>query len=213
MSTTPTPDTDDAADIRAALATLVAHEPDLPSGTADIERRGRRRLATRRLGGTAAAAIILAAAGVGALSLAGGPDEPTQVASPPDTTAPVDPGDPAGGSMLPVGFPVGSAVDAAASALPAGVSLGELPMDIGWREGGQLDVPVVAAAGPATLTVQVADEACSAWIAEPAGWDALTAADLAAIADAVCAEWLATGSLPIIPADPTGEEQPDLAAQ
>lgn len=213
MSTDPTANIDDAADIRAAMATLVAHEPDLPSGSADIERRGRRRLAARRLGGAAAATVVLAAAGIGVLSLAGGPDEPTQVASPPDTAAPIDPAGPAGGAMLPVGFPVGAAVDAVASALPAGVGLGELPMDIGWRVGGQLDVPLTAQTGPATLTVQVADGACSAWVAEPAGWDGLTPAEVQAIADAVCAEWVATGSLPVIPADASGEERPDLAAQ
>ncbi|MBX6752300.1 MAG: hypothetical protein IRY85_22005, partial [Micromonosporaceae bacterium] len=151
MTNPHTPDVDDdAADVRTALATLVAHEPDLPSGSADIERRGRRRLAQQRILGTVAAALVVVAAGVGALSLVGGPIEPTQVAQPPDTTTPVDlpSDDPAGGSQLAVGFPVGSAVDAVASALPAGVSLGELPMDIGWREGGQLDLPVVAADGP-----------------------------------------------------------------
>jgi hypothetical protein len=41
----------------------------------------------------------------------------------------------------------------------------------------------------------------------------LTAAELAAVADAVCAEWVAGGSLPVIPAGSAGEEQPDLAAR
>jgi hypothetical protein len=201
---------DDGADIRTALGTLVAHEPELPSGSADIERRGRRRVTTRRLGGTVATAVVLVAAGVGAFSLAGrGPAEPTPIAQPPETTTPADTSDTVGGSVLAEGFPVGSAVDAVASALPAGASLGELPMDIGWREGGLLDVPVVTAAGPVTLTVQVVDGTCSATVA-PA--DSLTPPDLDGIAASVCAEWAATGSLPII-WGPPGEERPDLAAQ
>lgn len=210
---------DDAADVRTALAALVAHEPDLPSGTADIERRGRRRLAQRRILGTVGATLVVVAAGVGALSLVGGPAEPTPVAQPPDTTTPVDlpSDDPAGGSQLAVGFPVGSAVEAVASALPAGVSLSELPMDIGWREGGLLDIPI--ALGPVTgtppapthlVTIQVRDGVCSAAV-EPAG--ALSDATLSAIADAVCAEWVALGSPPVTPADPSGEQRPDVAAQ
>src|SRR5690606_19841313 len=104
-----------------------------------------------------------------------------------------------------------------ARALPAGISLAELPLDAGWREDGRLDVPVVV--GPVTgtpppathlITIQVVDGACSATV-EPA--DALSEADLDAIAASVCAEWVATGSPPVIPADPSGEEQPDLAAQ
>lgn len=209
---------DDAPDVRTALATLVAQEPDLPSGSTDIERRGRRRVANRRLGAVAAL-VVLGAAGVSAVSLLGGaPGEPSEVAQPPDITAPVDTTDPAGGSMLPDGFPVGSAVDAVAAALPDGATLGELPMDIGWRVGGLLDVPLVL--GPVgqgtpadpthVITIQVADGACSATV-DPSG--ALTPDDLSAIADAVCAEWEATGSLPVIPADASGEERPDLANQ
>ena len=201
---------DDGADVRTALAALVTQEPELPTGSADIERRGRRRLAQRRILGTAAGAVVLAAAGVSAFSLAGNPVEPSPIAQAPETTAPIDTTDPAGGSMLAEGFPVGSAVDAVASALPAGASLGELPMDIGWREDGLLDVPVVTAAGPAIVTLQVVDGACSATVS-PDG--ALSSAELAAIGDAVCAEWVATGSLPVIPAGPAGEERPDLAAQ
>lgn len=209
---------DDGADVRTALATLVAHEPDLPAGSADIERRGRRRLAVRRLGGGVAAAVVLAAAGVTTVTLmANEPAGPDQVAQPPDVTAPIDTTDPAGGSMLADGFPVGSAVDAVARALPAGTSLAELPMDIGWREGGLLDVPVSLGPvsgppGPPThlVTIQVVDGVCSATV-EPAG--ALSDADLDAIATSVCTEWVATGSLPVIPANPSGEEQPDLAAQ
>jgi hypothetical protein len=206
---------DDGADVRTALATLVAYEPDLPSGSADIERRGRRRLTTQRLGG-AAAVVVLAAAGVSALSLAGGPTEPDQVAQPSEVTAPVDTTDPAGSTIV-QGFPVGSAVDAVGAALPAGASLAELPMDIGWREGGLLDVPVTL--GPATgtpgapthvITIQVVDGDCSATV-NPA--DALSNVELTAIAQSVCAEWVATGSLPVIPAGPSGEESPELANQ
>jgi len=219
MSHSPTPDGDDAADVRTALATLVTHEPALPAGSADIERRGRRRLAQRRILGTAAGAVVLAAAGVSAFSLIDRPADPTQVAQPPEVTVPVDvpSEDPAGSTGLAEGFPVGSAVDAVASALPAGASLADLPMDIGWREGGLLDVPV--ALGPVTgtppapthfITIQVVDGTCAASVTPS---DALTQADLDAIAAAVCTEWVATGSLPVIPADPTGEERPDLAAQ
>src|SRR5690606_21937089 len=134
----------DAQDVRAALATLVSSEPDLPSGADDIAQRGRRRLARRRLGGANAAAVVLGtAAGVTALSLGPvGSPAPDQVALAPEVSAPVD--DPAGsgGTGLAEGFPVGSAVDAVARSLPPGASIAELPMDIGWRVGGLLDVPV-----------------------------------------------------------------------
>lgn len=135
------------------------------------------------------------------------------MAQPPEVTAPVDlPGDdPASGSEIIQGFPVGSAIDALASALPTGASVGDLPMDIGWRAGGLLEVPIITTAGTsATVTIQIADGRCTATV-DPA--DMLSEADLAAIADKVCAEWVALKSPPIIPADPSGEERPDLAAQ
>jgi hypothetical protein len=183
----------------------VASEPDLPSGTADVERRGRQQLARRRWAG-AAAALVVVAAGVSALSLRT-PAPTVPVALPPGTSQTGDTG-------LAVGFPIGSAVEAVAAALPAGASLGELPMDIGWRSGGLLDVPVVTAGGAATLTIQVDQGSCNATYAsvDPAA-PGLTQADLQSIADAVCAEWVATGSLPVIPGGPPGEDTPDLAAQ
>jgi hypothetical protein len=184
----------------------VATEPDLPSGAADIERRGRRHLARRSWAMSAAAAVVVAAAGVTAFTLYDPSGPSTPVAQPPEATAT----SPSIDTGLPVGFPVGSAVDAVAAALPAGASLGELPMDIGWREGGLLDVPVVTAIGPATVTVQVVNGVCDATVAPV---DALTGADLEAIAASVCAAWVETGSLPVIPAGPPGEERPDLAAQ
>jgi hypothetical protein len=195
----------DPTDLRSALATLVAQEPDLPSGTADIERRGRRQLARRRWGGAVATAFVVAAAGVAAVNLNGTGGPEPHVALPPTATT----SDPAG-TGLAEGFPIGSAVDAVASALPSGASLGELPMDIAWQEGGLLDVPVITAAGAVTVTIQVAEGRCAA-TASPV--DGLTAADLTAVADAVCAEWTAGGSLPVIPAGQPGDEQPDLAAR
>lgn len=199
----------EAADVRAAMATLVSSEPALPTGTADIERRGRRRLAQRRLGGAVAAVVVLAAGGLAVANLGGSEPGPS-VAQPPGTSTT----DPAG-SGLAVGFPIGSAVDAVGAALPPGASLGELPMDIRWRAGGLLDVPI--AIGPVTgtppapthvVTIHVADGTCVASVTPS---DALTQADLDAIAASVCAAWVEAGSLPVIPGVP-GEENPDLAA-
>jgi hypothetical protein len=200
------------ADLQAAMARLVSTEPALPAGSEDIERRGRRLLAQRRATSGVAAALVLALAGFGAVQLAGGQRPGTTIAQPPGTST-----DDPSGSQLASGFPVGSAVDALAAALPAGVSVAQLPMDIGWRAGGHLDVPV--GLGPVTgeppapthlITIQVNDGTCVATVT-PSG--ALSQADLDAIAAAVCTEWVATGSLPVIPAGPPGEEQPDLAAQ
>jgi hypothetical protein len=193
------------AEVRAALATLVAAEPDLPAGAGDIERRGRQRVARRTWAASAAAAVVVAAAGITAINLSG-PSGPATPIAGPDVTA----SEPSIDTGLPTGFPVGSAVDAVGSALPPGAGLGELPMDIGWREGGLLDVPVVTAVGPATITVQVVDGVCGATAAPV---DAVSGTDLEAIAAAVCAAWVETGSLPVIPAGPPGEEQPDLAAR
>jgi hypothetical protein len=191
------------ADVRAAMAALVATEPELPTGSADIERRGRRRLAQQRWG-VAAAALVVAAAGVSAISLTVGSGPATPVAQPPAVTGT----NPDGNTGLAEGFPIGSAVEAVGSALPAGASLGELPMDIAWRVGGLLDVPVATTGGPATVTIQVVDGTCTATVA-PVG--ALSADDLGAIGVSVCIEWFETGSLPVIPGVP-GAEQPDLAA-
>jgi hypothetical protein len=83
-------------------------------------------------------------------------------------------------------------------------------MDIGWQEGGLLDVPVLTATGEVTVTIQVAQDGCAA-TASPV--DGLTQAELSAVADAVCAEWVAGGSLPVVPAGQPDEEQPDLAAR
>ena len=195
----------DPADVRAALATLVSTEPALPTGSADIERRGRRLLTQRRASTGVAAALVLVAAGLGAVQLAGSQRPGATIAQPPGSSI-TDPS----GAQLPSGFPIGSAVDAVASALPGGAVVGELPTDIGWRAGGLLDVPVEVDSTSVALTVQVADGTCAASVTPS---DALTQADLDAIAAAVCAEWVATGSLPVIPAGPPGEERPDLAAQ
>lgn len=84
-------------------------------------------------------------------------------------------------------------------------------MDIGWRGIGLLDVPIVTPTGdPATVTIRIADGTCSATV-DPAG--ALADATLSDIADQVCAEWVAHKSPPIVPADPSAEERPDLATQ
>ena len=191
----------DAAQVRTALATLVATEPELPAGTADIERRGRRRLVGRYWGGLAAAVLVVTVASLGASSLRG-PAAP--VAAVPDDTSPI------GGSQLAMGFPLGSATAAVQAALPAGVSLGELPMDLAFQPGGQLDLPVNTPAGPATLTVRIDQGRCDASVLP---LESMTWSELAAIAASVCSEWIATGSLPVVPGDPSGVERPDLAAQ
>jgi hypothetical protein len=189
----------EAAEVRAALATLVATEPALPGGVDDIERRGRNRVTRLRLATGGALASVVIAAGVVAAwpgAPAGGPASPPVAAAPATTTF-----DPAGGTMLPTGFPIGSAVDAVAS---AGVALAELPMDIGWSEAGSLTLPL---APSGSLVVTVAGGSCTAQAAS------LSAAQLAAVADAVCAAWRDAGSPDIIPAGPPGAEQPELAAQ
>jgi len=191
----------EAAHLRTALATLVATEPELPAGSADIERRGKRRLAQRRWGAIAGA-LVVAAAGVTAVSLTSGPDPVRHVAQPPTES------EPGNGSQLAEGFPIGSAVNGVAAALPAGVSLGELPMDISWRAGGLLDVPVVTTAGPATLTLRVSDGTCEATVLPI---ETMTWAELDAIARSVCAEWISNGS-PVVIIGP-GEENPDAASQ
>jgi hypothetical protein len=195
----------DPTDVRSALATLVADEPTLPSGVDDIERRGRRRLARRRLGWAAGAVAAIVGVSLGATALTGGgtPAAPAPVAVAP---APVD-GGPAGGSQLAQGFTVDAALRALGTVLPA-EQVGDLPMDIGWREGGHLSIPVVAPSG--TLTLTIAGGTCTATV-DPAG--AIGASRLDAIADAICAAWRADGSPAITPAGPAGPEQPDLAAQ
>lgn len=197
------------ADVRAALATLVSTEPDLPTGSADIERRGRRLRFQRRMTAGAGGALVLVAAGLGALQLTGGEQTGTTTAQPPASSS-TD----SGGSQLASGFPVGSAVDAVAAALPASFAVADLPMDIGWRAGGLLEVPIgfgpVTGTPPAAthvITIEVSDGTCAATVTPS---DALTQAELDAIATAVCAEWAATGSPRVIPGA-AGEENPDLA--
>jgi hypothetical protein len=207
----------DPAEVRTAFATLVAGEPALPSGSDDIERRGRRRLARRRLAGLAVVVMAAGAAGLVAVTVAGTGAGPTSgpVAGPPAPPVDVtDPGGaaggPAGGAQLAQGFTVDAAVTSLLPALPSGVNVGELPMDIGWREGGTLDIPLDGADGHGVLTIRIADGSCSASVA-PAGL--LSAGQLDAATDAVCAAWVADGSPAIVPAGPPGPEQPDLANQ
>jgi hypothetical protein len=185
-------------DLRAALATLVADEPALPTGADDIERRGRRRRDRRRIAiGTGAAGVLAFGLGGVWAAGAGGPDAPP-AAVPGPTSAPADP---AGGTGLAEGFPLGSAIDAVAG---AGVVLGEIPMDLGWQAGGVLTLPL---ADGTPLSITVGPDGCTATSAE------LSASRSAAVAEAVCAAWAAEGSPEIVPAGPPGEERPDLAAR
>jgi hypothetical protein len=111
--------------------------------------------------------------------------------------------DPFAGSQLAQGFPLGSAVDAVSAALPPGVVLADLPIDLGWGAGGSLVLPL-ASGGELTLTV-----AGSCAVVAPQ----LTPAQATAAADAVCAAWRGAGSPLVVPADPGASERPDLAAQ
>ncbi|MEU8261653.1 hypothetical protein AB0C02_13665 [Micromonospora sp. NPDC048999] len=187
-------------EVRAALAVLVANEPGLPSGTADIERRGTRRRVRRRVAvGALAAVPLLAGAVAVAVWPAAPPRQVAQLPSSPPAVA-----DPNAGSQLAIGFPVGSAVDAVSDALPAGVSLAELPMDVGWRTDGSLALPL-SRGGELTLTVGNGTCVVSA--------PHLNVAQAEAAADAVCAAWRAAGSPPVVPAGPAGPEQPELATR
>jgi hypothetical protein len=129
----------------------------------------------------------------------------------PQTEAPADPAepvvDPAGGTMLPSGFPVGSAVDAVQSVLPAGVELGLLPADLGWGEDASLAL-VLASQGISFPLVVVVGEPCQA--RSPA----LTAQQAAAVAESVCEMWVSQGTLPVVPAGSrSGEVDPQDAAR
>lgn len=167
-------DLDDGADVRTALAALLENEPDLPSGSTDIERRGRRRLVARRLGGGVAAAVVLAA-GLTAVSLAArGPAGPTQVAQSPVATA--SPG------------PVNTdrVLAAVARALPDGFSVDDVPIvdGVGGGQGVEIEIQLTRQDDERTwlLTVRVAENGCTATV-EPT---AFSDADLEAIADAYC---------------------------
>ncbi len=189
-------------DVRAALAALVADEPDLPSGADDIERRGVRRR-NRRYTLLGALALTPVLAGVVAVGVWPG-QAPTQSSALPPASPTAAAVDPNAGAQLATGFPLGSAVDAVAVALPSGVTLAELPMDLSWQADGSLGLPL---AGGGVLTVKVADGSCTASAA------ALSGSQATAVADALCTAWRAAGSPPIMPADPITGEQPDLAAQ
>lgn len=188
-------------DVRSALAALVADEPDLPGGTADIERRGVRRRNRRY---AAIGALALTPLLAGAVAVAVWPSAPPAQVTVQASPSPEPVFDPNAGTQLAVGFPLGSAVDAVSGALPPGVALAELPMDLGWGEGGTLVLPL---ASGGTLTVTVADGDCVV------DTQRLTPAQATATADAVCAAWVAAGSPPVLPADPNASERPDLAAQ
>jgi hypothetical protein len=120
---------------------------------------------TRRVRVWTAAALGAAAAVAGVAVVASLPDP-----APPASTVT---------SGVAQGFPVGSAIEAAIPALPADVTIGELPMDIAWA-GDQLDVPIVVAGGSDVLVLTVG-ATCTA---EAASLDEQVLAD---VADAVCA--------------------------
>lgn len=192
------PDDTDEREVRAALATLVATEPELPEGADDIERRGRRRRNRAWFGSGGALAVLAIAATVVVASWPGAPTAPPVAIDPPTATF-----DPAGGTML-AGFTIDAAVTAVTATLPAGTTVGELPADIGFQEGGILVLPL---APTGSLTLTIAGGSCSAQAA------ALSTSDLTRIATSVCAAWEAAGSPVIIPATPSDEEHPELAAQ
>lgn len=183
----------DYDDVRSALATLVRDEPALPTGAEDIERRGIRRRNRRRAAIGAAALVPVLAGGVAIAAWPGA--TPVQ--------APARTGPPAG-QQVAVGFPVGSAVDAVIGALPPGVELGDLPMDIGWHSGGMLTLPLK---GGASLTVAISGGTCTL------SSSALNPAQASTVSYAVCTAWRAAGSPEITAASTPGPEQPELAAQ
>lgn len=193
----------DHEDVRSALAALVADEPDLPGGTADIERRGQRRRNRRyaAIGAAVLSPVLAGAVAVAVWPAAPPADVTAQVPASPSAAAPVDPN---AGSQLAVGFPLGSAVDAVSGALPAGLTLAELPMDLGWGADGTLALPLTSGGA---LTLTMTGGSCAVDAA------ALTSAQAVTVADAVCDAWRAAGSPPVAPADPSATYQPELAAQ
>lgn len=114
--------------------------------------------------------------------------------------------------MLPSAFPIVSVVLAMEESLPEGASVDELPRDISWQPGNELDVPILrdGIAGTVTVTVPGTDvDACTA------DSEQLSQDEAAAVADAVCQAWDAEGRLPIVVPDPDAPptENPEDAAR
>jgi hypothetical protein len=155
-----------------ALTTLLndaVHDAPPRDWTLDqVRTAARARTARRRTWGALGGVAV--AASVAAIAFAlGGP-----------VVQPAAPSAPAAGSGVAVGFPVGSAIEAAMSAFPSGVEVGELPVDIAWRDGTTLTIPIVVDGTPATLELVAADAGCTATSV------ALTSSTLDAVSSAVC---------------------------
>jgi hypothetical protein len=150
-----------------------------------------RRRARLTTGAAAVLGLAVALAGCGGST----GDEATPLPTPTPTTASGD-GDAgaAGGTMPPVSFPVGSAVDALVASLPSGAAVADLPPDLGWGADASLPVPV-SRDGTAGVVVVVVGPPCSASSA------LLTAQEASLVADEVCRVWEAEGRLPVVPAD------------
>jgi hypothetical protein len=152
-----------STDLRDLMQRATAQLEDRPWSSSDLRsaadaRRGRR----ARI--WAAGALGAAAAVAGAVVLTSNADP-----VPPASTVASD---------VAVGFPVGSAIEAAIPALPPDATIGDLPTDIAWV-GDRLDVPIVVAGGSDVLVLTVS-QGCTA--------QAATLADevLEQVATAVC---------------------------
>lgn len=201
-----------SSDIRSALAELVKGEPPLPSGSQDIERRGRRRLAWRRLVGGAMAVAVVVAAGLATAGLMGSATAPPRpIAGPSAATGPApapSEGTGAAGGQHFDGFTIGDVANAVNSALPPGavVELGP-GGTYGWQDGNSVELPLRTPAGGGALTIVFASRGCTATVAAAT---LLSATDLAAVAQAACDSWKAKGS-PSISATDSGVETPGPA--
>lgn len=116
-----------------------------------------------------------------------------------------------GGTMLATAFPLSSVLQAAEASLPAEVTIGEIPRDVRWLPGNQIEVPVERRGETAVLVVTVLPEQETCDAESPV----LDDAEAAAVAEQVCATWRDEGRLPVVVPDPDAPivEDPSDAAR
>lgn len=167
--------------MRYAAGDAPAREFSTPVIASAARARTRRRRTWYGVGALGAAACATAVAAVGYGALGGPSTSNPPVAIGPTASAPTDPGviDP-GGISLPSSLPLGEAVAVVDAELPAGTTVGELPMDAAFTPDGSLTLPLATGSGAAELVLTATAAGCSADSA------ALDAATLDSIAAAIC---------------------------